>query len=253
MGVQETPRGACGRATSRGRFCEDVHWAFATLLDLVEYSSGLDSGAGPARLPGTTGIDRPPARLAEPPAERRRAHGRSALRSGCRNAPRADFARPAPWRRAGRGGSAPDMGRSGGGNPLFLEQMAAMLAESDGGDAVVAVPPSIQALLAERLDQLSDDERAVIERAAVIGREFWFSAVVDLSSPAIRPAVGSLLMALVRKELIRPDESQLAGEDGIQVPAHPHPRRGIRGASHERAGRAPRTFRALARTEGRYS
>src|SRR4029078_1115039 len=47
-----------------------------------------------------------------------------------------------------------------GGNPLFREEVVAMAAAS--GDQVT-VPPTIQALLAARLDQLADDERGVLE------------------------------------------------------------------------------------------
>jgi predicted ATPase len=45
------------------------------------------------------------------------------------------------------------------GNPLFVEEMVALLRESPGGR--VAVPPTIQALLAARLDQLDPTERGV--------------------------------------------------------------------------------------------
>ena len=47
------------------------------------------------------------------------------------------------------------------GNPLFVEEMVAMLRESRGGD--VAVPPTIQALLAARLDQLDRRDRDVLQ------------------------------------------------------------------------------------------
>ena len=59
-------------------------------------------------------------------------------------------------------------------------------------------------MLAERLDRLPADERAVIECAAVVGREFLRGEIVDLSSEDLRLTLGSHLMALVRKELIRP-------------------------------------------------
>src|SRR5207244_5645514 len=45
-----------------------------------------------------------------------------------------------------------------GGNPLFVGEMLAMLADrgEENGSAEIAVPPTIQALLASRLDQLQD-------------------------------------------------------------------------------------------------
>ena len=76
------------------------------------------------------------------------------------------------------------------GNPLFVEEMLRML-EDDGrararsddrwrvaGDlSQVAVPATIQALLAARLDRLGPQERAVLGTASVIGKEFWWGAV----------------------------------------------------------------------------
>ena len=86
------------------------------------------------------------------------------------------------------------------GNPLFVEQLLAMLAE--GGDAG-DVPPTIHALLAARLDGLPDEERDVLERASVIGHDFEWEALGELSPDRRRPP-GAQLAALVRNELIRP-------------------------------------------------
>jgi len=91
------------------------------------------------------------------------------------------------------------------GNPLFVEQMLAMISENGAPDTEISVPPTIQALLAARLDRLDDQERTVIERAAVIGKEFWLGALTVLvAEPAQVPAA---LQLLVRKELIRPHRS----------------------------------------------
>ena len=60
------------------------------------------------------------------------------------------------------------------GNPLYTEQLVAMLAEEVRAAAeLVALPPTIQALLAARLDRLDPFDRDVLERAAVVGKEFW--------------------------------------------------------------------------------
>ena len=56
--------------------------------------------------------------------------------------------------------------RAAGGNPLFVTEMVAMASETEGD---VAVPPSLRALLAARLDQLESVERSVLERGAVEG------------------------------------------------------------------------------------
>jgi class 3 adenylate cyclase/tetratricopeptide (TPR) repeat protein len=98
------------------------------------------------------------------------------------------------------------------GNPLFVEQMVALYAETEGTEGEIEVPPTIQALLSERLDRLSAGERGVLERAAVIGMRFWEAAVADLSPESARAEVGANLRLLVRKELIRPDRSMVPGE-----------------------------------------
>ena len=89
------------------------------------------------------------------------------------------------------------------GNPLFVEQLLAVVAE---GGALDRMPPTIQALLEARLDALPEAERDVLERAAVIGLEFEWEALAELDRERRRPA-GAQLAALVRKELIRPHDA----------------------------------------------
>jgi DNA-binding SARP family transcriptional activator len=110
------------------------------------------------------------------------------------------------------------------GNPLFVEEMLSMLIDdgrlvrtngrwtATGDLAEVPVPPTIQALLATRLDQLSADERAVIERASVEGKVFHQDSVAQLASPQLAEDVATPLSALVRKELIRPERPVFSGE-----------------------------------------
>jgi class 3 adenylate cyclase/predicted ATPase len=97
------------------------------------------------------------------------------------------------------------------GNPLFLEQLLA-LAEEDGHD--VAVPHTIQALLSARLDRLGPEERALLDAAAVVGKEFWRSALLHLSAPGAE--VSALLQRLVRRGLIQPERSSLPNEDAFR-------------------------------------
>jgi class 3 adenylate cyclase/tetratricopeptide (TPR) repeat protein len=97
------------------------------------------------------------------------------------------------------------------GNPLFLEQLIA-LAEEDGQE--LSVPHTIQAILAARLDRLDADERTLLERAAIVGKEFWRGALVALSPPATE--VSPLLQRLVRRRLIVPERSSLVGEDAFR-------------------------------------
>jgi class 3 adenylate cyclase/tetratricopeptide (TPR) repeat protein len=114
------------------------------------------------------------------------------------------------------------------GNPLFVEEMLAMLIDDgllrleDGAWravedlADVTVPPTIHLLLAARLDRLDAEERGVIERGAVEGKVFHSGAVATLSPQTVRPQVRSRLLALARKELIRPDRPEFAGEDAFR-------------------------------------
>ena len=104
-----------------------------------------------------------------------------------------------------RGSPAPP-----GGNPLFLTEMVAMASEAEGD---VAVPATLRALLAARLDQLEPDERSVLERGAVEGEIFHRGAVQALSPDG---QVTPRLAALVRKGLIRPDKAQLPGEEAFR-------------------------------------
>jgi class 3 adenylate cyclase len=99
------------------------------------------------------------------------------------------------------------------GNPLFLEEMAA-LARSTSGP--VLVPPTIRALLQARLDTLNDAERMVIERGAVEGKVFHRASVTALTPPARRDGVPAHLVALTRKELLRRDRSQITGDDAFR-------------------------------------
>ena len=114
------------------------------------------------------------------------------------------------------------------GNPLFVEEMIGMLIDDrllrfeDGvwhaveELADLTVPPTIQLLLAARLDRLDTEERAAIERGAVEGKVFHTGAVATLSQERLRANVPSRLLALARKELIRPDRAEFAGEDAFR-------------------------------------
>jgi DNA-binding SARP family transcriptional activator/tetratricopeptide (TPR) repeat protein len=67
-----------------------------------------------------------------------------------------------------------------GGNPLFAEQLLALSREAPDvawGDT----PPSVEALLASRLDRLDPRELAVLRRASVIGRRFTREELADLT------------------------------------------------------------------------
>ncbi len=103
------------------------------------------------------------------------------------------------------------------GNPLFLGETVRMLIDEGvvrrEGDAwvtaedvsAVEVPPTIQALLAARIERLRDDERSVVERAAVIGKQFYRGAVAELVTPAVSVGIDGHLEALRRKDMVEPE------------------------------------------------
>jgi class 3 adenylate cyclase len=107
-----------------------------------------------------------------------------------------------------------------GGNPLFMEQMVSMLVDeghleygdlsSGTGAKEIVIPPTIQALIAARLDRLDPVERRVLGTASVVGRVFYRDAVSVLSN-GDGAALGSSLMTLIRRQLIEPSASDIGG------------------------------------------
>ena len=106
------------------------------------------------------------------------------------------------------------------GNPLYVEQITAMLIETGAirqeGDAWVAsrvsgeiaIPPTIQALVAARLDALHAEERQVVDPASVIGLGFAVEAVANLVPDEAAPEVPGRLATLTAKQLVRPAASE---------------------------------------------
>jgi class 3 adenylate cyclase len=110
-----------------------------------------------------------------------------------------------------------------GGNPLFVTELLRSLLEEGrlerrGGmlSAVepiesVPVPPTLEALLAARLERLASDERSVAESASVVGEEFRRDEVAQLAPDPVRPLLEPCLAALVRHEVIA-----AAGEEAFR-------------------------------------
>ncbi len=96
-----------------------------------------------------------------------------------------------------------------GGNPLYAEELARFLADRASGEGGKSgttpdpPPPSLQALIAARLETLGDIERAVLSDAAVVGTTFWRGALHDLSSHG-GADVDEALVRLAERELVRP-------------------------------------------------
>ena len=184
---------------------EDLHWAEPTMLDLVEYVVGWSRDAPilVIALARPELVEQRPHWLAAQPNQR--ALTLEPLSSAAAEALLIDLSTEAIF----SSGTRKRIVTAAEGNPLFVEQMSAMVAE-EGGD--VSIPPSIQALLGERLDRLTVEEREVIERASVVGRDFPVAAVASLFPEERRTQVTPQLFALVRKGLIRPDPSPSADE-----------------------------------------
>ncbi|MGH3065927.1 MAG: ATP-binding protein [Gaiellaceae bacterium] len=99
------------------------------------------------------------------------------------------------------------------GNPLFVEETIRMLVESGSGTGVAAdrVPDTLQALIAARIDHLPADGKTLLQRAAVIGRVFWRGALEHLAPDVegIDPLLDDLLQ---REFLLREPRSSISGE-----------------------------------------
>jgi class 3 adenylate cyclase/tetratricopeptide (TPR) repeat protein len=214
---------------------DDIHWAEQTLLDLIEYVAAFGSDA-PLFLLCSARPDlfdsRPAWATPKPnavmamldplPDEQTKT-----LVEELRDLPAEAKAR---------------IVEAAEGNPLFVEQLVAYQAENGNGH--LEIPPTIQALLAARIDRLEPDERSVIERASIEGRLFHRGSIQELLPEAERDGAGAQLMTLVRKELIRPDRSQLPGDDGfrfghilIRDAAYDSIPKRLRAELHERFGK----------------
>jgi class 3 adenylate cyclase/tetratricopeptide (TPR) repeat protein len=173
---------------------DDVQWAEETFLDLVEHVALLSSA--PILL----------LCLARPDFAERRPEWPVSFRLEPLAGDDVEALIPASLSAELRSRIA----HAAGGNPLFLTEMAAMAAQTEQD---MPVPPNLQALLAARIDQLDDPERAVLERGAVEGEIFHRGSVQALTEDG---AVVPRLAGLVRKELIRPERAQLPGDDGFR-------------------------------------
>jgi len=197
---------------------EDIHWAEQALLDLIDHIGGTSSGA-PLLLVCATRPD-----LFEHRADWKQFHPHvieleplsdeeSGLVIGHLLG---DSALPAD--------AQARIVTAAEGNPLFVEQLLSMLID-DGllrkeegrwvptGDlSQLSIPGTIQALLAARLDLLSQEERAVIEPASVIGLFFERAAVDELVVDAVRADVETHLGSMTQKQLVRPQPAHELGD-----------------------------------------
>ena len=92
------------------------------------------------------------------------------------------------------------------GNPLFIEELAASIAEVGGGE----LPVTVRAAIAARIDAMPPDARGALLAAAVIGKTFWRRVLQEMVDD---DDLDDVLAALERRDLVRRDSSsQLAGD-----------------------------------------
>ena len=205
----ETPPPAPEIAWLFRRFCEalargqplvlvfdDLHWAEPTFLELVEHVA--DKGEGPIVLVCL--------------AREELTEERPAFLQGRQNADVDELDNLSDLEIHalvdGLGGGVLESDQrdrvveAAEGNPFFLEQLLALGLE--GGLAERPLPETIQALLAARLDRLGPGERAVLERGAVVGKEFAAGDVVALLDPEAVPTAQLHLQTLSDRGFVRP-------------------------------------------------
>jgi class 3 adenylate cyclase len=127
-----------------------------------------------------------------------------------------------------------------GGNPLYAEQFARLLAESGGEE--LPLPENVQGIIAARLDGLPAEEKLLLQDASVLGKVFWLGAVAAVGG-LDRQAAEERLHALARKEFVRRERrSSVGGEDEyafrhvlVRDVAYSQIPRGDRAERHERA------------------
>ena len=203
---------------------DDIHWAEATFLDLIEEI--LDALLGAPLLLVCAARhelleDRPGFAAGRRVASQIELGELSRTESGLvvRNL-LGEASLPAPLGRRILGLAE--------GNPLFIEQMLSMLIDDgllrqqagrwvfSGAGEAVSVPGNVSSLLGARLDRLGLAERMAVETASVIGLEFSTSALSALAEEGdARAGIEPALAALCRKQLIRPAEPGAADDFGF--------------------------------------
>ncbi len=92
-----------------------------------------------------------------------------------------------------------------GGNPLYAEEFVRLLDERANG---VALPETVQGIIAARLDVLEREEKELLQDAAVLGRVFWVGGLGH-----DREIAEAALHHLERREFVqRERRSTVAGE-----------------------------------------
>jgi class 3 adenylate cyclase len=105
---------------------------------------------------------------------------------------------------------AAEVAQAGEGNPLFIEQLAAVMSES--GAHAETLPTTIRGLVAARLDALPTNERDVILDGSIVGKIFWRGVLQRIARDP--DCLTEALAALERRDLIRRDPvSRIEGDE----------------------------------------
>ena len=203
---------------------DDVHWAEESLLDLTEYLAGWTRGVPLLLVCGA----RPELLERRPSVASPRANSRTLLLEPLATRAAEELM---AWQLEGAPLPA-DLSRNilavSEGNPLFVQELVRMLIDdgaivrrngtwlASGNVGRLAMPPTIQALLAARLDQLESPDRDVAQRAAVVGQVFSWGSVRELCDEPARSELAGRLHVLVRKQLIVPEAGTPASEDSFR-------------------------------------
>jgi class 3 adenylate cyclase/tetratricopeptide (TPR) repeat protein len=200
---------------------EDIHWAEATFLDLIEQvvSTAADAPLLVVCSARHDLLDGRPAWGTELPG---------ALRLALEPLTSDDSGLIVDHLLGGAqlpAGLRQRISDAAAGHPLYVEQFVSMLIDQrrlrhdeaqwilDDPAQSLSVPPTIVALLAARIDALEDDERGVVDRGSVIGQVFYRGAVEELSPEPMREGVGPALLVLTGKQLVAPGGESVAQEE----------------------------------------
>ena len=212
---------------------DDLHWAEPALLDLVEYL--VERLAAPVVL---ICLARPEL-LDGRPGWAGAASGVGLLRLG----PLGQDEAQALLEGLGEGEVDERVRRRiverAEGNALHLEQLFTFIADEGGDPGLESVPPTVEAVLASRVDRLSPEVRDTLQRASVAGRELTRGIAVALSEPGA--PVDAALLELTRRGLLHseltegPDDAYSIHHALLRDVAYGSLPKAVRAVLHERA------------------
>ncbi len=178
---------------------EDLHWAEPTFLDLVESLAIL-----PGKSPIVLVCNTRPELLEQRPSWAIEADRTVPIElAPLGEAPAATLLEALIGHQRIPASTRARLIDTASGNPLYLEQLAASLSEQTGSETRPVLPPTIQALLAARLQRLGPGAGSVLARAAIMGKDFGVEAVRELLPPEARDPLPRNLQTLVAKGLVQ--------------------------------------------------